>query len=318
MTLWKKITLQALCLLFLLTGCNPSQEAETPAASARQAENTDVSVVRQTEESSDAKASAEEKSEYSIRTVPEFSGKPFVTLHQNKPSFSEEDYTTQAFESYQQQDELGRCGCAYACVGTETMPTENRGSIGMIKPSGWKTVRYDLIDGKYLYNRCHLIGYQLTAENANEKNLITGTRYLNVEGMLPFENMVADYIKETNNHVLYRVTPIFHERELVARGVEMEAFSVEDRGSGICFHIYAYNVQPDIVIDYATGDSHMTVEGNDKVERDYVLNTNRKTFHLPDCPSVSSIKEKNKTRQTTTAKQLKQKGYKPCGNCISE
>lgn len=160
------------------------------------------------------------------------------------------------FETYSSLDALGRCGVAFANVCTDTMPTEPRGEIGSVKPTGWHTVRYDdLIDGMYLYNRCHLIGYQLTGENANERNLITGTRFLNMEGMLPFENMVADYVQETGNHVLYRVTPDFQGNELVARGVQMEGYSIEDNGAGICFNVYAYNIQPGIEIDYLTGDS---------------------------------------------------------------
>jgi hypothetical protein len=192
---------------------------------------------------------------YSLDSIPDYSGSPYVTVNDNQPYFSDSNLTTTSFESYSNLDSPGRCGVAYACVSTDTMPTEERGSIGQIKPTGWHTVKYDCIDGKYLYNRCHLIGYQLTAENANEKNLITGTRYLNVDGMLPFENMVADYIKETDNHVLYRVTPIFDGDNLVASGVLMEAKSVEDKGEGICFCIFCYNVQPGVNIDYATGES---------------------------------------------------------------
>ena len=165
--------------------------------------------------------------------------------------------TTKSFEKYSELDELGRCGIAFANIGTDTMPTEERGAIGQIKPTGWQMAKYDCIDGKYLYNRCHLIGYQLTAENANEKNLITGTRYMNVEGMLPFEDEVADYIEKTKNHVLYRVTPIFEENNLVASGVQMEAKSVEDNGKGILFNVYVYNNQPDIEIDYLTGKSKL-------------------------------------------------------------
>ena len=165
--------------------------------------------------------------------------------------------TTHSSESYSKLDRLGRCRTAFACIGTDIMPTEKRGSIGMVKPSGWHTVRYDnLVEGKYLYNRCHLIAYQLSGENANERNLITGTRYMNTEGMLPFENKVADYVRSTKNHVLYRVAPVFKGTELVARGVQMEAYSVEDRGEGICFNVFVYNVQPGIEIDYASGDSH--------------------------------------------------------------
>lgn len=194
---------------------------------------------------------------YTIDTVPNFSDSPYVEINGNVPYFKESEYTSKAFEKYSELDRLGRCGAAYACVGQETMPNEKRGSIGQVKPSGWHTVKYYCVDGKYLYNRCHLIGYQLTAENANKKNLITGTRYLNVKGMLPFENMVADYIKETDNHVLYRATPIYDGGCLVARGVEIEAYSVEDDGEGICFNVYAYNCQPNIEIDYETGESSM-------------------------------------------------------------
>ena len=191
--------------------------------------------------------------------VPEYSGEPYAEIGGNIPSFTREMMTAKSRESYSKLDLLGRCGVAFANIGRDLMPTDERQSIGMIKPSGWHTVRYDdLIEGKYLYNRCHLIGYQLTGENANELNLITGTRYMNTEGMLPFENRVAEYVSSTGNHVLYRVTPIFKGHELVARGVQMEALSVEDDGKGICFNVFVYNVQPGITIDYATGDSRLT------------------------------------------------------------
>ena len=190
-----------------------------------------------------------------LADIPEYSGEPYVVLGGNWPDFDVEDLTTEPFEYYSELDSLGRCGVAYANVCLEIMPTEPRGEIGQVKPSGWQTVKYDCVDGKYLYNRCHLIGYQLAGENANRRNLITGTRYMNVTGMLPFENMVDNYVEETGNHVLYRVTPIFEGTELVARGVLMEAFSVEDGGEGICFNVFVYNVQPGITIDYATGDS---------------------------------------------------------------
>ena len=182
---------------------------------------------------------------------------PYVVINDNEPEFSESDYSETSYEYYSDLDGLGRCGVAISNIGKDLMPTKKRGSIGQVKPSGWHTVKYDFVDGKYLYNRCHLIGYQLTAENANEKNLITGTRYMNVEGMLPFENMVADYIKETGNHVLYRVTPIYTGDNLVADGVEMEARSVEDDGEGISYHVFVYNEQPGVVIDHATGESHL-------------------------------------------------------------
>lgn len=192
-----------------------------------------------------------------IEDVPEYSGQPYVIINDNEPYFDKDNLTTQAFEKYSSLDSLGRCGVAYANIGEETMPTEKRGNIGMIKPSGWQIKKYDFIDGKYLYNRCHLIGYQLSGENANEKNLITGTRYMNTEGMLPFENQVADYVQETGNHVLYRVTPVFEGNHLVADGVLMEAMSVEDRGLDIEFNVFVYNVQPGVKIDYATGNSQL-------------------------------------------------------------
>jgi DNA-entry nuclease len=204
---------------------------------------------------------AEPKSDISVsmEDIPEYSGEAYVIINENQPDFSEEDkQSTEAFEYYSELDSLGRCGQAYANVCPELQPTKERGEIGQIKPSGWHTVKYnDLIEGNYLYNRCHLIGYQLTGENANEKNLITGTRYLNVTGMLPFENEVDDYVDATGNHVLYRVTPVFEGNNLVASGVQIEAWSVEDGGQGVCFNVYCYNVQPGIEIDYATGDSRI-------------------------------------------------------------
>ena len=193
----------------------------------------------------------------SVSEVPAYADSPYVVINDNVPMFDEEDMTTKAYEYYSSLDSLERCGYTMACIGKELMPTESRESISHVKPTGWVQAKYDFVDGGSLYNRCHLIGFQLTGENANERNLITGTRYMNTEGMLPFENMVADYIKETGNHVLYRVTPIFEKNELVARGVQIEAKSVEDNGEGICFHVYVYNVQPGVIIDYATGTSRL-------------------------------------------------------------
>ena len=196
-----------------------------------------------------------EEKVFLLSDIPEYSGTPYVVVNGNSPYFSTQDYTIESFEVYSALDNLGRCQAAYANIGMELMPTEERGEIGFIKPSGWHTVKYDCIEDRYLYNRCHLIGYQLAGENANEKNLITGTRYMNVEGMLPFENQVAGYVKRTGNHVLYRVTPLYDGDNLVANGVLMEAWSVEDNGEGICFCVYVYNVQPGVWIDYATGSS---------------------------------------------------------------
>ena len=194
---------------------------------------------------------------FDLTTIPEFIDEPYVVLNDNQPEFTAEEFNKEKFEEYSKLDYLGRCGPAFAKVGIETMPTEERGEIGMVKPSGWQTIKYDNVEGKYLYNRCHLIGYQLTAENANERNLITGTRYMNVQGMLPFENMVAEYIRETKNHVLYRVTPIFEGENLVVSGVQIEAKSVEDNGEKICFNVYVYNNQPGIKIDYSNGKSYL-------------------------------------------------------------
>lgn len=217
-----------------------------------------------------------------IDEVPVYSGDPYVVINDNEPSFSSEELESDSFESYGELDDLGRCTIALANLSKELMPQGERGSIGQVKPSGWQTVRYDSVDGKYLYNRCHLIGWQLSGENANERNLITGTRYMNTEGMLPFENMVADHIKETDGHVLYRVTPIFVEDELVARGIQMEAYSIEDAGASICFNVFVYNVQPGIEIDYSDGSSRLS-ETADESQEDGVIrgNSRSKIYHCP-------------------------------------
>lgn len=186
-----------------------------------------------------------------------YNGESYGTLNNNEPEFTADEITDESFEYYPELDEYGRCGTCVACIGRDIMPTEERGSIGMVKPTGWHTIKYDCVDGKYLYNRCHLIGFQLAGENANERNLITGTRWLNVEGMLPFENEVADYVHKTGNHVMYRVTPDFHGTDLVASGVQIEALSVEDNGEGVCFNVYCYNVQPGVAINPANGDSSL-------------------------------------------------------------
>lgn len=268
-----------------------------------------------------------------VEEVPEYTGEPYVEINNGQPDFTEEELTAEAYEDYGELDTLGRCQTVEACVGQETMPDEERGQIGQIKPTGWHTVKYAGVDGNYLYNRCHLIGYQLTAENANPENLITGTRYMNTEGMLPFENMVADYVKETGNHVMYRVTPIFEGDNLVASGVQMEAESVEDEGEGICYNVYVYNVQPDIEIDYATGESQEaeddintssdsaeeadTAEGGseNQEEQTYILNKNSKKFHRPDCSGVTDMKAKNKREYTGTREDLIEEGYEPCARC---
>ena len=252
-----------------------------------------------------------------LSDIPEFSGEPYVVINDNEPSFPAEDFTSEGFEEYSPLDDLGRCGVAYANVGLETMPTEERGSISNVKPTGWKSVQYDFVDGKSLYNRCHLIGFQLTGENANRQNLITGTRYMNVDGMLPFENLVADYVKETENHVLYRVTPIFEGDNLVASGVQMEAQSVEDKGAGVCFNVYVYNNQPGVTIGYETGDSWASDEApaDTSQESTYILNTSSRKFHKPDCGSVETISPSNKKSYTGTREELINQGYEACGKC---
>lgn len=287
---------------------------------------------------------------FSVDQVPAYSQQASVTVHENKPYFRLEDFSAAAFEAYSSLDSLGRCGTAFACIGQELMPTEKRGAIGDIKPTGWHLVKYAGIDGNYLYNRCHLIAYSLTAENANEKNLITGTRYLNVQGMLPYETTVADYIKATGNHVLYRVTPVFEGNNLLASGVLMEAESVEDEGSGVQFCVYCYNVQPGIAIDYAdgtssgpgyTGEGQADQEGqagttDSKTEDSqnqgsapksktedlqeqgstmvYVGNSNTMKFHRPDCSSVAEMAESNKVGFSSREEALQQ-GYEPCKRC---
>ena len=251
----------------------------------------------------------------------------YTILNDNVPEFAENEITTVAFEQYSELDELGRCGVALACIGEEIMPTEERGAIGQVKPSGWKMAKYDIVDGKYLYNRCHLIGFQLSGENANEKNLITGTRYMNVDGMLPFENMVADYVKETKNHVMYRVTPVFEGKNLLAKGVQMEAFSVEDDGKGISFNVFVNNIQPGVEIDYSDGSSKLKQEdagekGKEPVVENttgetvyYILNTNTMKFHNEKCSSVKDIKPENKETYNGTKAWLVDNGYSPCGIC---
>lgn len=321
---------------------DPGDETEIQAAAQVQSDDSKQKVVHT------GTASA-----FNAADVPAYSGKPYTAVNNNEPYFTSDNLTTEAFENYSELDALGRCGVAYANVCLETMPTEKRGSISEVKPTGWHSVKYDNVDGKSLYNRCHLIGYQLTAENANQQNLITGTRYLNVDGMLPFENMVADYVKETDNHVLYRVTPIFTGDNLVADGVLMEGYSVEDEGDGICFCVYAYNVQPGITIDYATGDSWLSSEkgnsnsssgGNSAVSQsaadksgtqqaavqtesvketsapvstgtEYILNTNTKKFHYPSCSSVKQMKASNKKEYTGSRDDLIAQGYDPCKKC---
>lgn len=278
---------------------------------------------------------------FDMKYVPEYHGVPYCDINNGVPFFKDEDMTVESFEYYSPLDELGRCGECIACIGRDMMPTEKREGIGMVKPSGWQLVRYDgIVNGNYLFNRCHLIGFQLTGENANECNLITGTRYMNEDGMLPFENMTASYIRRTDNHVMYRITPIFEGDNLLVTGVLMEARSVEDNGEGLQFNVFCYNVQPHIFIDYSTGENHLldgyttasavetkqtettrttaetTVTKVRNAEScDYVININSGKFHLPDCPSVGDMKEKNKQYYSGSRDDLIANGYVPCKQC---
>ena len=368
-----KAIILSLLLLFslLFVGCDDgevtqndnSPEINQPniVTEIEEADDSQTEESNQNEENSEEKqatvddsqvnsqASEQNNSSFSLANVPAYSGKAYVAINNNEPFFTQADYTTQSFERYSELDALGRCGVAFANVGQDIMPTEDRSNIGNITPSGWNNINYgDLVDGGYLYNRCHLIGFQLTAENANEKNLITGTRYLNIEGMLPFENMIADYVKETANHVLYRVTPIFDGDNLLASGVLMEGYSVEDNGKGISFCVFCYNEQPGIVIDYATGESYAEGTSEESKEdisspstnqsvnttptpepttptvtpteqqpqtADYILNINTHKFHYPDCSSVKSMNESNKEYFRGSRDEIIARGYASCGRC---
>lgn len=306
-------------------------EAETTTEATTTTETTTTTIVTTT-----TAAPAVETVAFDLNNVPAYSGSPYVAINNNVPYFTDNELTQTSYEYYSPLDSLGRCGVTVACVGQDLMPTEERGEIGSVKPTGWQTIKYDCVDGKYLYNRCHLIGFQLSGENANTQNLITGTRYMNVDGMLPFENMVADYVKETNNHVMYRVTPIFDGNNLVANGVLMEAYSVEDSGSGVMFNVFCYNVQPGVVIDYATGNSSAEQQevvpdtpqdnGNNNVNQNnnaggsggggtYIINTNTGKFHYPSCSSVNQMNDSNKQEYNGSRDDLIAQGYEPCKRC---
>ena len=320
----------------IFAGCSTNTQpdyVDTPATVI--ADETSVSEASETAEAPESSAAEEsiqsaddvspqhagKETQLSYGSIPAYSGSPYVAVNENIPFFTDEELTTQSFETYSELDSLGRCGVAYACIGQDLMPTEDRESISEVTPSGWNNKEYDFVDGGWLYNRCHLIGFQLTGENANEKNLITGTRSMNVDGMLLFENMTADYIKETGNHVMYRVTPVFEGDELVPRGVLMEGKSVEDNGEGILCNVFVYNVQVGVEIDYMTGDSKLAEGGGsesseqDSAEGEYILNTNTKKFHLPDCSSVTDMDEDNREEFSGSREELIDMGYEPCGRC---
>ena len=277
--------------------------------------NNQETTPQSTEQTTPDQTAQTEPFDYS--KVPAYSKDIYVTVNNNVPYFTQEEHIADSFENYSNLDTLGRCGVAYACLGKDLMPTDKRGDISSVFPSGWVQASYDgIVD--YLYNRSHLIGWQLAGENANEKNLITGTRSFNQLGMKPFEDMIADYIKETNNHVLFRVTPVFVDNELVARGVLMEAWSVEDIGDGICFCVFVYNVEPGIEIHYETGKSHLEGQEDQTPSGepvDYIVNTSSKKFHLPDCSSAAKISDKNRAEMTATREEMIANGYSPCGIC---
>ncbi len=326
----------------ITTSCTDIQQS-TETTGCYETE-TDIDCSTQSEDLSIASTEAEP---LTLDDIPPFAGMPYVVLDNNIPHFTENDYLSASFEIYSDMDSLGRCGLAFANVGPDTIPTEERGVIGHIKPSGWHTVKYDCVDGKYLYNRCHLIAYNLCGENSNEKNLITGTRYMNVQGMLPFEIKVYDYVVATGNHVLYRVTPIFEDDNLLAAGVVMEGWSVEDSGKGICFNVFVYNAQPGVEIDYVTGESRLienvTTEiitedntANDEItsseadnsasdeqeyesaviqNADYILNTNSYKFHYPTCEAVAEMSERNRKEYIGDRAELINQGFVPCRVC---
>ena len=341
-------------LTAILCGCMKSSVDQQSEDSVPQIVNQSNGVAEEktTEESGSIESSQEEDTSdfsevncegqsssyvFDYDCIPEYSGLPAIELNNNVPLFEETEKIVGEFEYYSELDDLGRCGVAYANLSKDTMPNSERGPMGSLKPSGWHTVKYnDLIDGNYLYNRCHLIGYQLAGENDNMKNLMTGTRYLNIQGMLPFENTVSGYIESTGNHVLYRVTPIFGDKNLVAYGVTVEGYSIEDNGVGICFFAYLYNVQPGIIIDYLSGDSYRDPEysvditrsngGDDEQSEEteetteypegaYVLNTNTHKFHYPTCSSVADMAERNKKISMESRGELIMQGYSPCKRC---
>ena len=346
-------TIVGILCLSLVVGCGLSSDEETTSSKVITEEVTEETTAETTEVTTE-----EVTTEAVDESIPDYTGEAFIELNGNVPDFTDDEKkSTEAFERYADLDKLGRCGVAYANICPELMPTEERGEIGDIRPSGWHTVKYsEVIEDLYLYNRSHLIAFSLAGENANPKNLITGTRYMNQETMQIFELKVLDYVRNTNNHVLYRVTPVFEGDNLLAKGVQMEAWSVEDEGKSISFNVFCYNVQPGIEIDYATGESRLaesaTTNGETITEttteaktearteentqadtsannqpvggdfattsRDFVVNTNSRKIHLPSCSSVNDMKEKNKWEYTGTLNELIEKGYSPCGRCLAE
>ena len=316
----------ALLIMTMLCSCIPKSEVQTILEPSNQSSGTEKPSTQVTTEPPTPTDSP--KLELVDDGGEDTGTKAFSYINGNVPEFSDEDkQRTDPFKDYSDLDTLGRCGIAYANICKEYIPTEERGSIGMVKPSGWQTIRIDFVEGGYLYNRCHLVGYQLAGDNADERNLITGTRYLNTVGMLPFENKVSNYMhKNPDNHVLYRVTPIYAQpTDLIASGVKMEAYSVEDHGEGISFNVFCPNVQPGVEINYQTGDAIIDpdyiiddgddIEPTDPNATEYVVNSRSMKFHKPECSKVKDIAEYNRHTLWTTREDLIADGYSPCGFC---
>lgn len=306
---------------------NTAVDIETEESIEKGTTDTSSKEIDEIKNSSEFQNNSNEAESFSsliFSNIPSYSGKPYITINNNKPSFSQSELTKNAYEKYSPLDRLGRCGFAIASCGKETMPKdgEKRENISDIYPSGWKQAKYDGISDGWLWNRCHLIGWQLSAENANERNLITGTRYMNIEGMLPFENMITDYIKETGNHVAYRVTPVYEGDNLVCNGVQIEAYSIEDDGDGIEFNVFCYNVQPGIYINYKNGESTITEteittdSTQNETEEEYILNIKTKKIHKKSCSSVNKISKENYAVSHESKKILQSRGYELCGNCF--
>lgn len=325
----------------MLAGCGSFDASDNARQTSSSDKKTEQSKDQTKQQPAAENQASSDSHDIDLAKIPKWNGKPSIEINGGEPAFSDSELNAiddQKSEDLASLDSLGRCGEAVACVSDDTMPDGERGSIGMIKPAGWHLVKYDFVEGKYLYNRCHLIGWQLTGLNAEERNLITGTRYLNTEGMLPYENQVADYIENTGRHVAYRVEPVYKGDDLIARGVHIEAESIEDKGDSLSINVYCYNVQPNVDINYATGESSAknnapqstggndsaaasagsdssSVAADDSKEQTYILNTNTKRYHLPGCRSLSQMKDKNKRTFTGAKKELDRMGYKPCGNC---
>ena len=302
---WKTVLVLVAVAVCSMLGIGPDEEI-TPTETTGATQAAVIATVT---------TEAIESEETDSASLPTYTGSPYVELNGNVPEFEDVDYDTEPFEEYGELDPLGRCTQAFACVSPELMPTRERGNISHIKPTGWHRTEYDFIDGGLLYNRCHLIAHQLTAEDDNRQNLITGTRYMNDDAMNTFEIMIGDYVRQTGNRVLYRVTPFFEGDELIARGVQLEAWSIEDEGEGICLNVYCFNVQPGIGIDYATGESWIEETECGHPDAEYVLNTNSMKYHTPDCEGIANTNPDNLASFTGCYETLDIRGYTPCGSC---